>query len=119
MTWQVRTPVQGYTGEVCGIPFVQGEALVPDSAIEALQYFRRKGYGLKELAAPGTPAESAVESDADAGGGAGPRPTSKSSKDEWAAYAAAALDIPLEDAAAKSLKDLKALLETHEQENSR
>jgi hypothetical protein len=50
--YRIRTPVQGHTGTVANIDFVRGEATI-DTALDghqaALQFFRRRGYGVEQL----------------------------------------------------------------------
>ncbi|MFF7146049.1 hypothetical protein ACFZB5_33450 [Streptomyces nodosus] len=56
---EVTTPVQGFTGTVAGVHFADGRAETDNET--ALAYFRRRGYGVKELPkrkAPAKPPES-------------------------------------------------------------
>lgn len=50
---QITTPVEGFTGTVAGVEFVNGEGSTTDS--NAIAYFRRHGYTVVEPA-PARPA---------------------------------------------------------------
>ncbi|MGW3572182.1 hypothetical protein ACWDSL_51470 [Streptomyces sp. NPDC000941] len=46
-TFEITAPARGFNGDVAGVQFSQGRAVVDDSAEDftaALGYFRRKGY---------------------------------------------------------------------------
>lgn len=82
----VRTPVEGFTGSVAGVEFVDGVGSCTDRV--ALDYFRRHGYRFDTAADPqaagggaeGPPAAPAPEP--------APQPPAKSAnKPEWVAYA--------------------------------
>jgi hypothetical protein len=50
--FEVKTPVQFFTGEVAGITFAKGRAVVTsdtDAGLRALYYFKQQGYGIVGL----------------------------------------------------------------------
>lgn len=50
--FEVKTPVQFFTGDVAGIAFAKGRAVVTsdtDAGIRALYYFKQAGYGIAAL----------------------------------------------------------------------
>jgi hypothetical protein len=49
MRYLVRTPVPGYTGPVVGVHFVDGEAVVEDTKLAAMQFFDRHGYHVEQI----------------------------------------------------------------------
>ncbi|MFE6225479.1 hypothetical protein [Streptomyces sp. NPDC057854] len=56
-TYHVTSPDPGFSGESCGVLFDEGAAVVSDedkAGRQAIEYFRRRGYGL-------TPAADATE----------------------------------------------------------
>ncbi|WP_405676904.1 hypothetical protein OG292_19880 [Streptomyces sp. NBC_01511] len=62
--FQVEAPVRNYTGDVAGVPFQKGTGHVADDTKggrAALEYFRRRGYGV--TAVEGVGAEVATPSD--------------------------------------------------------
>jgi len=70
--YEVRAPVEDYTGEAAGVTFTQGVGHTCEPA--ALAYFHRHGYTITEADDPG--------------GAVPPSPPAKSaSKAEWKTYA--------------------------------
>ncbi|GAA4059807.1 hypothetical protein [Actinomadura miaoliensis] len=93
MSYRITTPVDGYSGDVVGVAFVDGQATTDDEA--AVAYFRRHGYtvsGGDEDQAPAT-----VE-----------RPARNASTDAWRAYAIAQ-GMTSDEAAAHTRDELVAL----------
>lgn len=72
----VRTPVEGYEGEVVGVVFVDGQAETDDPA--ALAYFRRRGYTID---GEGPPAADEPPDPRDIGGGTGIEPVGTKLRD--------------------------------------
>jgi len=71
--YEVRAPVEDYTGEAAGVAFTQGVGHTAEPA--ALAYFHRHGYTI-------------TEADDDPGSAVPPSPPAKSaSKAEWKTYA--------------------------------
>jgi hypothetical protein len=48
MSWTINTPVKGFTGEVVGVTFKDGEGTTNTDPA----YFRRHGYTVSETVAP-------------------------------------------------------------------
>lgn len=106
-TYRVTTPVPGHTGEVGGVFFVKGEAVVEAPApldplgyeplphadrlardaveqhdgYRALAYFRQAGYHVEDV----TP-DAEAEAEADEPTGDVPPPARNASTEEWRAY---------------------------------
>jgi len=79
--FKVTAPEHGFTGESAGVYFKDGVAHVDaaDAAqAAALQYFRRRGYGVESA----DPSQPAAEDDASPA-----RPKDYAAKAEWVAYA--------------------------------
>lgn len=126
MQYKVLAPVRGFTGEVAGVHFVRGEAVVDDGNKAAMQYFRRRHYGISEYRPGselgpelGTPTRPAAHADADGAGGgeqADPkRPPKNAVKDDWAAYAAVVVPgLTAEQAAAMTKPELVDLVGRHD-----
>lgn len=111
MRYRVTAPIEGYAGDVVGVRFTGGRAVV-DARTQraALQYFQR--HDAYEVAP--------VDEDQDDGGRAedGPqRPPGNASRADWAAYAAA---IGIDAAAIEAAErrgDVVALVDAHESED--
>ncbi|HKY58301.1 MAG TPA: hypothetical protein VJL80_09710 [Aeromicrobium sp.] len=58
MTLRVTAPVEGFTGSVAGVDFVDGVAETDSPA--AIAYFRRKGYALADAKPAKAPAKKAA-----------------------------------------------------------
>lgn len=56
---RIQTPVEGFTGEVVGVSFVDGFGETEDE--NAIAYFIRQGFGLDGSAPEGTEPEPEVE----------------------------------------------------------
>lgn len=87
MRYDVTAPAAGFSGDVAGVVFSKGHAVVDeDTHARALGYFRRKGYEVTAQESkkapkakeqePLTPAAPPSE-----------RPARGATKDEWVAYA--------------------------------
>ena len=96
--FRVRTPEPGHVGEVGGVVFVDGEAVVDHGP--ALAYFRSAGYHITSIDEPtaAEPTESAVPVDpaepvdvdgpaAESSQPGGERPRDNASTETWRAYA--------------------------------
>ena len=59
ITLRIQTPVEGFTGEVVGVSFVDGFGETEDE--NAIAYFIRQGFGLDGSAPEGTEPEPEVE----------------------------------------------------------
>lgn len=89
MSYRITAPVDGFTGDVVGVRFVDGSAVTDDAA--ALAYFRRHGYLVKD------DAQAHVE-----------RPARNASTEAWRAYAVAR-GMSADEAAAHTRDELVAL----------
>lgn len=58
---RIQTPVEGFTGEVVGVFFVDGFGETEDE--NAIAYFIRQGFGLDGSAPEGTEPEAEYESE--------------------------------------------------------
>ena len=56
---RIQTPVEGFTGEVVGVSFVDGFGETEDE--HAIAYFIRQGFGLDGSAPEGTEPEAEYE----------------------------------------------------------
>lgn len=56
---RIQTPVEGFTGEVVGVSFVDGFGETEDE--NAIAYFIRQGFGLDGSAPEGTEPEAEAE----------------------------------------------------------
>ena len=61
---RIQTPVEGFTGEVVGVSFVDGFGETEDE--NAIAYFIRQGFGLDGSAPEGTEPEPEAEAEAEA-----------------------------------------------------
>lgn len=61
---RIQTPVEGFTGEVVGVSFVDGFGETEDE--NAIAYFIRQGFGLDGSAPEGTEPEPEPEAEAEA-----------------------------------------------------
>lgn len=59
ITLRIQTPVEGFTGEVVGVSFVDGFGETEDE--NAIAYFIRQGFGLEGSAPEGTEPEPEPE----------------------------------------------------------
>ena len=59
ITLRIQTPVEGFTGEVVGVSFVNGFGETEDE--NAIAYFIRQGFGLDGSAPEGTEPEYELE----------------------------------------------------------
>lgn len=59
ITLRIQTPVEGFTGEVVGVSFVDGFGETDDE--NAIAYFIRQGFGLDGSAPEGTEPEAEYE----------------------------------------------------------
>lgn len=59
ITLRIQTPVEGFTGEVVGVSFVDGFGETEDE--NAIAYFIRQGFGLDGSAPEGTEPEPEAE----------------------------------------------------------
>lgn len=60
---RIQTPVEGFTGEVVGVSFVDGFGETEDE--NAIAYFIRQGFGLEGSAPEGTEPEPEAEPEAE------------------------------------------------------
>ena len=60
---RIQTPVEGFTGEVVGVSFVDGFGETEDE--NAIAYFIRQGFGLDGSAPEGTEPEPEYEPEAE------------------------------------------------------
>ncbi|MBB4931852.1 hypothetical protein F4561_002672 [Lipingzhangella halophila] len=98
MRYDVQAPEAGHNGEVAGVRFYRGSAVVDDSNRAALAYFRRRGYTV-------TPAEAG-----DAAEPEGPtKPAQGDNKAAWVAYIAATTDLSEAEAGDIKKDDLISL----------
>lgn len=82
-TFRVTTPVPGHTGDVGGVHFADGVALIDDeTGASALAYCRSAGYGV-EPAEPAEPAGGDVAEEDDAAA----QPKKSASTEAWRAWA--------------------------------
>lgn len=58
---RIQTPVEGFTGEVVGVSFVDGFGETEDE--NAIAYFIRQGFGLDGSAPEGTEPETEAEAE--------------------------------------------------------
>lgn len=61
ITLRIQTPVEGFTGEVVGVSFVDGFGETEDE--NAIDYFIRQGFGLDGSAPEGTEPEPEAEAE--------------------------------------------------------
>lgn len=61
---RIQTPVEGFTGEVVGVHFVDGFGETEDE--NAIAYFTRQGFGLDGSAPEGAEPEAEAEAEAEA-----------------------------------------------------
>lgn len=61
ITLRIQTPVEGFTGEVVGVSFVDGFGETEDE--NAIAYFIRQGFGLEGSAPEGTEPETEAEAE--------------------------------------------------------
>ena len=61
---RIQTPVEGFTGEVVGVHFVDGFGETEDE--NAIAYFTRQGFGLDGSVPEGAEPEPEAEPEADA-----------------------------------------------------
>ena len=61
---RIQTPVEGFTGEVVGVHFVDGFGETEDE--NAIAYFIRQGFGLDGSAPEGAEPEAEPEAEAEA-----------------------------------------------------
>ena len=61
ITLRIQTPVEGFTGEVVGVSFVDGFGETEDE--NAIAYFIRQGFGLEGSAPEGTEPELEPEAE--------------------------------------------------------
>ncbi|MFJ9128938.1 hypothetical protein ACIRJS_33035 [Streptomyces sp. NPDC102340] len=90
MRYDVTAPAAGFSGDVAGVVFSKGHAVVDeDTHARALAYFRRKGYEVSAQESKKAPKAKAQEPQAPTEPPAPPseRPARSATKDEWVAYA--------------------------------
>lgn len=63
ITLRIQTPVEGFTGEVVGVSFVDGFGETEDE--NAIAYFIRQGFGLEGSAPEGTEPKPEPEPEAE------------------------------------------------------
>lgn len=63
ITLRIQTPVEGFTGEVVGVSFVDGFGETEDE--NAIAYFIRQGFGLEGSAPEGMEPELEPEAEAE------------------------------------------------------
>lgn len=111
----IQTPVEGFTGLVAGVSFVDGAGESSDSS--ALSYFERHGYtishdlpatGAEEAQADAVPAPPA-DNEHVAPGAELFEPKGNAALEEWQAYAAQK-GIPAENVADLKREEIKQLL---------
>lgn len=114
MRYRVSTPVAGHAGQVGGIHFADGKALVDDETHAAeLAYCRAAGYTVEPVDDDGEPVE--VDEDGEPDDAAMPK---KSAKTEvWRAWAVKHGGMPPEEADAKSRDELVAHYTIQENES--
>lgn len=61
---RIQTPVEGFTGEVVGVHFVDGFGETEDE--NAIAYFVRQGFGLDGSASEGVEPDDEAEAEAEA-----------------------------------------------------
>lgn len=79
MRFEVTAPAEGHAGEVAGVHFARGRAVVDTSDPQqraALAYFKRRGYGVTEAEGRGEQPSAS-------------RPPQAADKAAWVAYAVA------------------------------
>jgi hypothetical protein len=94
MRYDVTAPAKGFSGDVAGVVFSKGHAVVDeDTHARALAYFRRKGYTVvqAETDVSEVPADPSV------------RPARGASKADWVAYARTRAQDEDEEAAVEGL----------------
>lgn len=110
--YDVTAPVKGYNGDVGGVRFYKGGAVVDsDTHGAAVAYMRRRGYTLTLI----TETDAAPEqAEASSDGDAPTKPKAADNKDTWVAYIVATTDLTEAEAADLTKTELQELADTKE-----